>query len=40
MSGQPCGYVFGADSELERFLALDGKIILLGANHYAVPPLR
>ena len=29
-------YAFGADSALERFLWLDGKIVLLGSDHDAV----
>lgn len=29
----PWDYAFGADSPLERFLELDGKILLLGADH-------
>ena len=33
---QPWNYAFGADSALERFLLLDGKIVLLGSDHDAV----
>jgi aminoglycoside 3-N-acetyltransferase len=36
MSRQPWNYAFGADSALERFLMLDGKIALLGSDHDAV----
>jgi aminoglycoside 3-N-acetyltransferase len=36
MSIQPWDYAFGADSPLERFLTLDGKIVLLGSDHDAV----
>ena len=36
LSRQPWDYAFGADSALERFLLLDGKIILLGSDHDAV----
>lgn len=36
MSGQPWNYAFGSDSPLERFLMLDGKIVLLGSDHDAV----
>src|SRR5271154_5465102 len=32
---QPWNYAFGADSALERFLLLDGKIVLLGSDHDA-----
>jgi len=35
-ASQPWNYAFGADSALERFLLLDGKIILLGSDHDAV----
>ena len=35
-ASQPWDYAFGADSALERFLLLDGKIILLGSDHDAV----
>jgi aminoglycoside 3-N-acetyltransferase len=33
---QPWDYAFGAASALERFLLLDGKIVLLGSDHDAV----
>ena len=36
MSGQPWNYAFGGDSALERFLMLNGKIVLLGSDHDAV----
>jgi aminoglycoside 3-N-acetyltransferase len=36
MSSQPWNYSFGSDSPLERFLMLDGKIVLLGSDHDAV----
>lgn len=36
MSIQPWDYAFGAESALERFLELDGKIVLLGSDHDAV----
>ena len=36
MSSQPWDYAFGSDSPLERFLMLDGKIVLLGSDHDAV----
>jgi aminoglycoside 3-N-acetyltransferase len=36
MSLQPWDYAFGAASSLERFLHLDGKIVLLGSDHDAV----
>lgn len=36
MSRQPWDYALGADSPLERFLRLDGKIVLLGSDHDAV----
>lgn len=36
MSIQPWDYAFGVDSPLERFLMLDGKIVLLGSDHDAV----
>ena len=35
-ASQPWNYAFGADSALERFLLLDGKIVLLGSDHDAV----
>ena len=36
LASQPWNYAFGADSALERFLRLDGKILLLGSDHDAV----
>jgi aminoglycoside 3-N-acetyltransferase len=36
ISHQPWNYAFGSDSALERFLKLDGKIVLLGSDHDAV----
>ena len=36
ISSQPWDYAFGWDSALDRFLALDGKIVLLGSDHDAV----
>src|SRR6516164_7343542 len=36
VSRQPWNYALGSDSPLERFLRLDGKIILLGSDHDAV----
>jgi aminoglycoside 3-N-acetyltransferase len=36
LSRQPWNYAFGRDSALERFLELDGKILLLGCNHDTV----
>jgi len=36
ISSQPWDYAFGADSALERFVKLDGKIVLLGSDHDAV----
>ena len=36
ISSQPWNYAFGSDSPLERFLMLDGKIVLLGSDHDAV----
>jgi aminoglycoside 3-N-acetyltransferase len=36
LTPQPWNYAFGADSPLDRFLALDGKIVLLGSDHDAV----
>jgi len=36
MSSQPWNYAFGADSPLERFLMLDGRIVLLGSDHDTV----
>ena len=35
-SFQPWDYAFGHDSPLERFAALDGKILLLGCDHDTV----
>jgi aminoglycoside 3-N-acetyltransferase len=35
-SHQPWNYAFGRDSALERFLELDGKILLLGSDHDTV----
>ena len=36
MSSQPWNYALGSDSPLERFLTLDGRIVLLGSDHDAV----
>jgi len=36
MSSQPWNYALGSDSPLERFLMIDGKIVLLGSDHDAV----
>ncbi|HEY0785913.1 MAG TPA: AAC(3) family N-acetyltransferase [Acidobacteriaceae bacterium] len=36
LSSQPWDYAFGAGSALERFLSLQGKIVLLGSDHDAV----
>jgi aminoglycoside 3-N-acetyltransferase len=36
LASQPWNYAFGADTALERFLFLDGKIVLLGSDHDAV----
>ena len=36
LAEQPWSYAFGAGSALERFVALDGKILLLGSDHDAV----
>jgi aminoglycoside 3-N-acetyltransferase len=36
LARQPWNYAFGVDSALERFLLLDGKIVLLGSDHDAV----
>lgn len=36
MSRQPWDYALGPDSPLDRFLMLDGKIVLLGSDHDAV----
>jgi aminoglycoside 3-N-acetyltransferase len=33
LSKQPWNYAFGKESALERFLQLDGKILLLGCDH-------
>jgi aminoglycoside 3-N-acetyltransferase len=35
-SEQPWDYAFGRGSVLDRFVALDGKILLLGSDHDAV----
>jgi aminoglycoside 3-N-acetyltransferase len=35
-SSQPWSYAFGHDSALERFVQLDGKILLIGSDHDAV----
>jgi aminoglycoside 3-N-acetyltransferase len=35
-SSQPWNYAFGRDSALERFLGLDGSVLLLGSDHDAV----
>lgn len=35
-SSQPWNYAFGRDSALDSFLALDGKILLLGCDHDTV----
>jgi aminoglycoside 3-N-acetyltransferase len=35
-SSQPWDYAFGRDSALDRFVALDGKILLLGCDHDTV----
>jgi aminoglycoside 3-N-acetyltransferase len=35
-SSQPWDFAFGHDSALERFVALDGKILLLGSDHDTV----
>jgi aminoglycoside 3-N-acetyltransferase len=35
-SSQPWDYAFGRASALERFVAVDGKILLLGSDHDAV----
>ena len=35
-SSQPWDYAFGHDSALDRFLALDGRILLLGCDHDTV----
>ena len=36
ISSQPWNYALGVDSLLERFLVLNGKIVLLGSDHDAV----
>jgi aminoglycoside 3-N-acetyltransferase len=36
LSRQPWDYAFGRDSALERFVALDGKILLVGCDHDTV----
>ncbi|MHB8501786.1 MAG: AAC(3) family N-acetyltransferase [Candidatus Acidiferrales bacterium] len=36
ISNQPWNYAFGLHSPLDRFLCLDGKILLLGSDHDAV----
>ncbi|MBA3561068.1 MAG: AAC(3) family N-acetyltransferase [Gemmatimonadaceae bacterium] len=36
LSQQPWDYAFGRDSALDRFVALDGKILLLGSDHDTV----
>ena len=36
VSEQPWNYAFGLNSPLDRFLRLDGKILLLGCDHDAV----
>jgi aminoglycoside 3-N-acetyltransferase len=36
LSRQPWDYAFGRDSALDRFVALDGKILLLGCDHDTV----
>jgi aminoglycoside 3-N-acetyltransferase len=36
VSDQPWNYAFGLHSPLDRFLGLDGKILLLGSDHDAV----
>ena len=35
-SAQPWDYAFGRDSALDRFVALDGKVLLLGCDHDTV----
>jgi aminoglycoside 3-N-acetyltransferase len=35
-SSQPWDYAFGRDSALDRFVALDGRILLLGCDHDTV----
>lgn len=36
LAAQPWDYAFGTGSPLERFVMLDGKIVLLGSDHDAV----
>src|SRR6266545_1512373 len=36
LSRQPWDYAFGRDSALDRFVTLDGKILLLGCDHDTV----
>lgn len=36
VAGQPWDYAFGRGSALDRFVALDGKILLLGCDHDTV----
>lgn len=36
LSKQPWSYAFGRDSALERFVELDGRILLLGSDHDTV----
>ena len=36
LTPQPWDYAYGAGSALERFLALDGKILMLGSDHDTV----
>ena len=36
ISDQPWNYAFGLHSPLDRFLALDGRVLLLGSDHDAV----
>jgi len=36
ISAQPWNYAFGRDSALERFVELDGRILLLGCDHDTV----
>src|SRR5438093_2233850 len=36
LSRQPCNYAFGAGSLLDRFVTLDGRILLLGCDHDTV----
>ena len=36
ITGQPWNYAYGSGSPFERFLQLDGKILLLGSDHDAV----